>query len=444
MLKQILCISVLAVAGLSAVGQPQPRARLNVLFLIADDLNNDLGTYGAPVRSPNIDRLAARGVRFERAYSQYPLCSPSRSSLLTGRRPNATGVLANPGKNPMSPHFREKLPDAVTMPQLFRNNGWLAARVGKLYQYGVPLQIGTAGLDDYLSWDLTINPRGRDRESLDRIFSLKPGQFGATLSWLADGGQDAEQTDGIAAVEAVRLLERFKRNNEAFFLAVGFYRPHTPYVAPKRYLDMYPRDRIALPALSDADRSRTPQAAYRIASAFPEQDTMTDQQRREAIQAYWASTTFMDAQVGHVLDGLDRLGLSDNTVVVFTSDHGYHLGDHGLWQKNDPVRAVRARSADHRVAAGHGSRRRSARTRRARGSLSNSCRAGWPEAAATRRRQPGSDAREPGGYSEIPTMMDLEIAQPGSTPSHNGAGRCHPRTWMNRREPRAREQVNGN
>ena len=174
---------------------------------------------------------------------------------------------------------------------------------------------------------------GRDRESLDRIFSLKPGQFGATLSWLADGGQDAEQTDGIAAVEAVRLLERFKRNNEAFFLAVGFYRPHTPYVAPKRYFDMYPRDRIALPALSDADRSRTPQAAYRIASAFPEQDTMTDQQRREAIQAYWASTTFMDAQIGHVLEALDRLGLSDNTVVVFTSDHGYHLGDHGLWQK---------------------------------------------------------------------------------------------------------------
>ena len=105
---------------------------------------------------------------------------------------------------------------------------------------GVPLQIGTAGLDDYLSWDLTVNPRGRDRESLDRIFSLKLGQFGATLSWLADGVQDAEQTDGIAAVEAVRLLERFKRNNEAFFLAVGFYRPHTPYVAPERYLRHVP------------------------------------------------------------------------------------------------------------------------------------------------------------------------------------------------------------
>src|SRR5688572_15173283 len=142
---------------------------------------------------------------------------------------------------------------------------------------------------------------------------------------------DALPIYGIAAAEAVRLLERFKRNNEAFFLAVGFYRPHTPYVAPKRYFDMYPRDRIALPTLSDADRARAPEAAYR--SALAEQDAMTDDQRRDAIQAYWASTTFMDAQVGHVLDALDRLGLANNTVVVFTSDHGYHLGDHGLWQK---------------------------------------------------------------------------------------------------------------
>ena len=117
----------------------------------------------------------------------------------------------------MSPHFREKLPDAVTLPQLFRTNGWFAARVGKLYHYGVPLQIGTGGLDDYLSWDLTINPRGRDREMHDRIFSLRPGQFGGTLSWLADGGPDDEHTDGIAAAEAVRLLERFKRNGESFF-----------------------------------------------------------------------------------------------------------------------------------------------------------------------------------------------------------------------------------
>lgn len=325
----VLAVLVLAVS-MVVQAQPQP-ARLNVLFLIADDLNNDLGVYGSTVRSPNIDRLAARGVRFERAYNQYPLCSPSRSSLLTGRRPDATGVLANPGKNPMSPHFRETLPDAVTLPQAFRTNGWLAARIGKLYHYGVPNNIGTAGLDDYPSWDLTINPRGRDRESHHKIFSLLPGQFGATLSWLADEGQDSEQTDGIAALEAVQLLERFKRDTRPFFLAVGFYRPHTPYVAPKAYFDLYPRDRIELPRLSDDDRLQRPEAAY--LSGHKEQDAMTDDQRREAIQAYWAATTFMDAQVGHVLDALDRLGLADSTVVVFTSDHGYHLADHGLWQK---------------------------------------------------------------------------------------------------------------
>ena len=331
-LKLMSCLVTLALAAAAWTSEAVQGSRPNVLFLMADDLNNDLGTYGAPVRTPNIDKLAARGVRFDRAYSQYPLCSPSRSSLLTGRRPNATGVLTNPlPKAPMSPHFREKLPDAVTLPQLFRTNGWIAARVAKLYHYGVPLQIGTGGLDDYLSWDIAINPRGHDREVHDRIFSLRPGQFGATLSWLGDEGADGDQTDGIAAAEAVRLLERFKRNGESFFLAVGFYRPHTPYVAPKRYFDMYPRDQITLPTLSDADRSRTPDAAYR--SSLKEQDSMTDDQRRDAIRAYWASITFMDAQVGHVLDALDRLGLANNTVVVFTSDHGYHLGDHGLWQK---------------------------------------------------------------------------------------------------------------
>jgi len=332
LLKVVCCLAALVLSAAASSPEAQPRPRLNVLFLIADDLNNDLGVYGAPVRSPNIDKLAARGVQFDRVYAQHPLCSPSRSSFLTGRRPDATGVLTNPPpRNPMSPHFREKLPETITLPQLFKTNGWFAARVGKLYHYGVPLTIGTGALDDYPSWDLTINPRGRDREVHDRIFSLRPGLFGGTVSWLADEGTDAEHTDGIAAAEAVKLLERFKRNNESFFLAVGFYRPHTPYVAPKRYFDMYPVDRIELPKLSEADRTRSPAAAYR--SAHKEQDAMTDDQRREAIRAYWASTTFMDAQAGHVLDALDRLGLADSTAVVFTSDHGYHLADHGLWQK---------------------------------------------------------------------------------------------------------------
>ena len=329
-LRCLAFLAILLVPGSHVSTQP---SRPNVLFLIADDLNNDLGVYGAPVRSPNIDKLAARGVRFERAYTQFPLCSPSRSSFLTGRRPNATGVLANPTpvKNPNSPHFRERLPDAVTMPQLFRNQGWFAARVGKLYHYGVPNDIGTSSLDDYRSWDLAINPRGRDRDIHDRIFSLRPGQFGATLSWLADEGEDADYTDGIGAAEAVRLLERFKRTSQPFFLAVGFYRPHTRTSRRNSISTCIPSSGLTCPLSQRPIDPERPAAAYR--SAFAEQDAATDRQRKEAIQAYHASTTFMDAQVGQVLDALDRLGLASNTIVVFTSDHGYHLGDHGLWQK---------------------------------------------------------------------------------------------------------------
>ena len=339
-MRAMMLLLALVAGGAVVVGDDQapPGAtaqpsRLNVLFLIADDLNVDLGVYGAPVVSPNIDRLASVGVRFQRAYTQFPLCSPSRSSFLTGRRPNATGVIRNPGQpNPVSPHFRERLPATVTLPQIFKNNGWFSARVGKLYHYGVPNNIGTSSLDDFLSWDLVINPRGHDREIHDRIFTIgQPGNFGGTLSWFADDAPDEEQTDGIGALEAVKLLERFSRENRPFFLGVGFYRPHTPYVAPKKYFDLYDRARITLPVLSDDDRTRTPAAAYGSASAV--QDKMTDERRREAIQAYRASTTFMDAQVGVVLAALDRLGLRKNTVVVFTSDHGYHLGDHGLWQK---------------------------------------------------------------------------------------------------------------
>jgi uncharacterized sulfatase len=321
----VLCISA---AAAFAEGP-----KLNVLFLVADDLNCDLGAYGhRQVQTPEIDRLAARGTRFERAYCQFPLCSPSRSSFLTGRRPDTTGVLANPTDlTPYSPNFREKIPETVTLPQLFKSSGWFAARVGKLYHYGVPMHIGTSSLDDYLSWDLTVNPRGCDRDDLDQVFSLIPGQFGRTLSWLAHPKDDPYHTDGIGADEAIRLLERFERERRPFFLGVGFYRPHTPYVAPKKYFARYPTSAIELPSLSEADRARQPAGAYK--SAWPEQDAMPDAQRREAIQAYWSSISLVDTQVGRVLATLDRLGLADRTVIVFTSDHGYHLADHGLWQK---------------------------------------------------------------------------------------------------------------
>ncbi len=313
------------VAGLSPDSRAsQGTKKRNVLFIVSDDLNNRLGCYGDPmVKSPNLDRLARRGVRFERAYCQFPLCNPSRASFLTGLRPDHTKVYEN------ATQFRKNIPDVVSLPQTFQKAGYRVARVGKLYHYGVPGGLGTDGLDDPPSWQQVVNPRGRDRADEGLIFTLRPGQFGGTLSWLAAEGTDEQQTDGIGAREAVRLLE--ENRERPFFLAVGFYRPHTPYVAPKKYFEMYPLDRIPLAEVPADERERAPAPAF--GSALAEQDRMTDQQRREAIQAYYAAITFMDAQVGKVLDALERLRLAENTVVVFLSDHGYHLGEHGLWQK---------------------------------------------------------------------------------------------------------------
>jgi iduronate 2-sulfatase len=300
--------------------------RRNVLFLIADDLNTMLGCYGDPrARTPHLDRLAARGVRFDRAYCTYPLCGPSRNSLLTGLYPNSTGILNN------AQIFRQTIPSHVSLPQAFRHAGYFAARLGKLYHYNVPASVGTDGHDDPASWELELNPAGVDRlEETSKIFSLIPGQFGATLSWFASPHGDLAHTDGILAEDASWVLERCaRRRDRPFFLAVGFFRPHTPFVAPQSpYFDLYREGDMPVVAAAPAD---VPPAA--LGSRRKEETAMTDELRRRALQAYLASISFMDAQVGRVVEALDRLGLADSTVIVFTSDHGYHMGEHGLWQK---------------------------------------------------------------------------------------------------------------
>ncbi len=300
----------------------------NVLFLICDDLNCDLGCYGHPqVQSPNIDALAARGLRFEHAYCQYPLCGPSRASFMTGMYPDQTLVHRN------AIYIREHLPNVQTMSQLFRRNGYFATRIGKLYHYNVPLHIGTSGHDDPYSWDATINPYGRDRIDEDSVFTLTPGRYGGTLSWLAADGTDEEQTDGISATEATRLLEKYGRDKTRFFLAVGLFRPHTPYVAPRKYFDLYPREEIVVPQVPSGYLETLPVPARKSINRKKEQINLADHLARQAIQAYYASITFADAQVGRILDSLRANGLDKNTIVVFTSDHGYHMGEHGHYQK---------------------------------------------------------------------------------------------------------------
>ncbi len=312
-----------------AIGQGLTAAeKTNVLFLICDDLNCDIGCYGhEQVQTPNIDRLAARGVRFDQAYCQYPLCGPSRASFMTGLYPDQSLVKRN------AVYIRDFVPQVSTMSQMFRDAGYVATRVGKIYHYNVPLHIGTSGHDDPDSWDYTINPRGRDRNEHDKIFSLIPGNFGGTLSWLADDGEDSEQTDAIAADEAAKLLRKYSQDKSPFFLAVGLYRPHTPYVSPRKYFDMYPIDKIKVPEIPSGYFETIPTPAQKLIAAKKQNVGLNSELARQAIQAYYASITFADAQVGRILDSLDETGLNDNTIVVFTSDHGYHMGEHGHYQK---------------------------------------------------------------------------------------------------------------
>lgn len=302
-------------------------SRKNVLFLIADDLNTLLGCYGDPrARTPNLDRLAPRGARFERAYCTYPLCGPSRNSMLTGLYPNSTGIHTN------AQIFRQSVPERISLPQAFRLDGYYAGRIGKLYHYGVPNSIGTDGHDDPASWEFQMNPAGVDRMDQSKITTLVPGQFGSVLSWEASPHDDARHTDGRIAADAEWVLERCARDrSRPFLLAVGFFRPHTPFVAPKKYFATHPVEEMPVVAGVKEDQADLPPAA--LMSYKREQDNLTDDLRREALQAYHASISFMDAQVGRVVAALDRLGLTDSTIIVFTSDHGYHTGEHGLWQK---------------------------------------------------------------------------------------------------------------
>jgi len=324
MKKITLASIVLLFISLNLVAQNLQKR--NVLFIATDDLNMAIGCYGNDfVKTPNIDRLAKKGVKFSNAHCQIPWCSPSRSSLLTGLRPDSVKVFD------LDTHFRQTVPDVVTLPQHFKNNGYHSARIGKIFHYNNPSGIGTNGLDDSLSWNERVNPIGQGKLEEDKIINLTPNKsLGSAMAFWPSTGTDAEQTDGKVATEAIRIMN--ERKSEPFFLAVGFFSPHVPLVAPKKYFDLYDVNKIVLPDVNPADAVKYPKLAFNpIYTPYFWQDR--PDLKKTFIHAYYASISFVDAQVGRLLDELDRLGLSDNTVVVFWSDHGYQLSEHGQWMK---------------------------------------------------------------------------------------------------------------
>ena len=315
----------LALAAAPALAPPAAPKHPNVLFIIADDLNCDLGCYGNPaIKSPNIDKLAASGVRFDRAYVQYPVCNPSRTSFLTGLRPTTTGVLSNDAQ------FRKTLPDAVTMPQFFKRNGYDSFGLGKVFHRGLSPDEPRADMDDARSFDEVFYGSATTLGNTGPARNMTGGAL-AWCRWRAANGGDSEQADGQTAARAVELLKA--QRAKPLFLAIGFYRPHDPFQSPKEYFDLYDPSKLELPK-SPADyrlpnRFAIPRGEF--GKAF---DRFTDRDRREFLHAYYAGVSFVDAQVGKLLAALDEAKLADDTIVVFIGDHGYELGTRNWWNKS--------------------------------------------------------------------------------------------------------------
>ncbi|WP_269523078.1 sulfatase-like hydrolase/transferase [Coraliomargarita parva] len=334
---------------------------VNILFITADDLNHNIATYGHPVaQTPNLDTLASQSVKFERAYCQWPVCGPSRASFLTGLYPDQTNI------KDLYTSVRETLPDAVTLPQYFINNGYQVARVGKLYHMSNPNALGTNGEDDPQSWQERYNPVGVDNstEVQDEIFILKNDGSGwkaggwrgtgARLSYLPaegltsnniDKADPLNHSDGMVATKAIELIDAYTDSDQPFFLAVGFYKPHTPFVAPKKYFDLYDPDDIILPVvpdpISDYHATLPSGAVYSIRDHWPEQRQLSEVIARQTILSYYATISFLDDQLGRVIAALDDPNgdgdtsdsVRDHTIIVFLSDHGYHMGEHDHYQK---------------------------------------------------------------------------------------------------------------
>ena len=325
---------------------PAPAAdRPNVLLICVDDLKPLLGCYGDDVvKSPNIDKLAGRGIRFESAYCNQAVCAPSRNALLTGLRPQTLGIYD------LGTFFRQSRPDAVTLPQHFKSHGYRTAGLGKIFHRG------HGNHDDRESWSVPhwnsnvvgyALPESRAAEGLtreearfDNVPAARANRLPKGMPYEAADIPDSGYADGQLADETVRRLrEAADKPSEPFFMAVGFVKPHLPFCAPKKYWDLYDRASFELPA-SKAPPEGAPDFAptkwgeLRQYREVPDQGELSDELVRTLIHGYHAATSYMDAQVGRVIDALDETGLAENTIIVLWGDHGWHLGDHGMWCKH--------------------------------------------------------------------------------------------------------------
>ncbi|MCW9706629.1 sulfatase [Fodinibius salsisoli] len=322
----MLCCSLLTSA--------QELEKPNVLFIISDDLTaTAVSAYGNKLdTTPNIDRLASEGVRFSRAYSQYPVCGPSRASLMFGYYPNATTTYGYVSG-------RENVGDQrQSWSQLFKNNGYYTARVSKIYHMGVPIDIetGSNGTDDAASWVERFNSPGPEWKAegeaelvQNNPYGNKSRQGGNVMTIVEAEGGEQVHSDGKTAEKASELIRKHK--DEPFFLAVGLVRPHVPFVAPKEYFKPYPYEQVVLPPNVQNDWNDIPPRGINYVTSVNAR--MSKEQEKKAVAGYYASVSYMDAQVGKVLQTLKEEGLEDNTIVVFTSDHGFHLGEHRFWMK---------------------------------------------------------------------------------------------------------------
>lgn len=302
--------------------------KMNVLLIISDDMRTELGCYASTLaKTPNIDKLAATGVRFEKAYCQYPLCNPSRVSMLTGRHPGTTGVLGN------RTWFGDKHPDFISLPKHFKNNGYTSVRVGKIFHDGI---------DDTEAWSINgqtrtlagVAPAARERPA-KRADSDDGRKERHSDQWIVLEGDGSSHGDSKVADRTLKYLEEFK--GRPFFIGCGFRKPHSPPEAPQRFYDMWDVAKIPLPP--DFSPRPTVPAGFpagsirpKNADLFVNRDASPDE-ARQMIRAYLASSSFMDWNVGRVLAGLDKLGLREKTIVVFWGDHGYQLGEKGKWSK---------------------------------------------------------------------------------------------------------------